>query len=274
MGGLYSRHVNVNIRFTSIQRTVIRHREVGSINQGRNRISALRNPRSIGFVVEINIWLGEVVTLLVETKRVALSCLFGIWDMVQGLNTGRSNLGSAFLEIHRKRLRLLRNNCGCDRVICGLRMSQVRRSLRHGAPLVNGTELLLDNGTELDTGSNIVNVCLDVFRDVIPNTVKRVQSSPKQRKNLLLAANLKAGSARMLMFMELSLKQSLYFMSIGIKSQPSLIIGVYNAGSMNPRRFKPSTNRVNRILWRSEQIMNFLWSPILSILGRARVRTI
>ena len=56
-------------------------------------------------------------------------------------------------------------------------MSQVRRSLRHGAPLVDGTELLLDNGTQLDTGSNIVNVRLDVLRDMIPNTVKRAQSS-------------------------------------------------------------------------------------------------
>jgi hypothetical protein len=55
-------------------------------------------------------------------------------------------------------------------------MSQVRRSLRHAAPLVYGTELLLDNGTELDTGSNIVNVRLDVLRDVIPSTVKK---SPK-----------------------------------------------------------------------------------------------
>lgn len=55
VGWLYLRHVNVNIRFTSIQRAVVRHREVGPINQGRNGISALRDPRSVGFVVEINI---------------------------------------------------------------------------------------------------------------------------------------------------------------------------------------------------------------------------
>lgn len=124
-------------------------------------------------------------------------------------------------------------------------MSQVRRSLRHRAPLADGAKLLLDNGTQLDTRSNIVNVRLDVLRDMIPNTVNRVQSSSKQQKDLLLATNLKAGSARMLMFIELSLEQSLYFMRIGIKSQPSLVIGVYNPRSMNPRRFKPATNRVN-----------------------------
>lgn len=43
----------------------------------------------------------------------------------------------------------------------------MRRSL-----LLSG---LLDDGAELDTRSNIVNVCLDMFRDVVPNTVKRVQ---------------------------------------------------------------------------------------------------
>lgn len=62
----------------------------------------------------------------------------------------------------------------------------------------------------------------------------------------------------MLMFIELSLEQFLYFMRVGIKGQPSLVIGVDNPGLMNPRRLKPATNSFNRVLGRSEQIMNFL----------------
>ena len=118
-------------------------------------------------------------------------------------------------------------------------MNQMRRSLLLGG--------LLDDGAELDTRSNIVNVCLDMFRDVVPNTVKRVQDGQKQQ-NSLLTTNLDAGTAGMLMFIELSLEQILHFMRIGIKSQPSLVIGVYNPGLMNPRSFKPVTNRFHRIL--------------------------
>jgi hypothetical protein len=118
-------------------------------------------------------------------------------------------------------------------------MSQVRHPLCLG--------VLLDNGAELDSRSNIVNVRLDMLGNAIPKLLIRESRVVRKQQDSRLAANLHAGSAGMLMFIELSFKQILHFMRIGIESQPPLVIGVYNSGLMNPRGLKPPTNRVNRI---------------------------
>lgn len=115
--------------------------------------------------------------------------------------------------------------------------------MRH--PLCLG--VLLDDGTELDSRSDIVNVCLDMLGNVISNAVSQRPKVVRKQQDSLLAANLHARSAGMLMFIELSLEQVLHFMCIGIKSQPTLVIGVYNPGLMDPGGLKPPTNRVNRI---------------------------
>lgn len=51
----HSRHVNINVRFAGVQRAVRRHGVVGTINQGWNGISALRNPWRILLVEEVEI---------------------------------------------------------------------------------------------------------------------------------------------------------------------------------------------------------------------------
>lgn len=50
---LDSRQVNVNIGLAAVKRAGSRHREVGSVDQSRDRICTLRHPRSVFLIEEV-----------------------------------------------------------------------------------------------------------------------------------------------------------------------------------------------------------------------------
>lgn len=165
--GLYSRHVNVNIGFTRIQRAIRRDREVRSVNQCRDRVGTLRDPWRILLVEQIEVRFGKVITLLVETERVAPSGLGGIGNIIHSLDAGRGHVQATAPQVRRKEHGLFRDGIvainGRSSLRVWLGMSQVRFSLCLG--------VFLDNGGKFDSRRDVVDMALDVLWDMVPGFV-------------------------------------------------------------------------------------------------------
>jgi hypothetical protein len=57
---------------------------------------------------------------------------------------------------------------------------------------------------------------------------------------LLIATNLDTIGTSVLMLIEFSQEQLFHFVGMGIESQPSFIVRVYDPGLVNPRSLEPS----------------------------------
>lgn len=102
-----SRHVNVNVGFTRVQGAVGRNRVIGAINQGWDGIGTLGNPRRILLIEEVEVGLGKVVTLLVQTQAVVRGRRLSVWDLIQGLDTRGGDVVTAAAEVFRQELGLV-----------------------------------------------------------------------------------------------------------------------------------------------------------------------
>lgn len=158
------RHLNINVRFTTVQRAVSGDGVVCAVDQLGRRVSTLRHFGIDILPVQIEIGLGEVVTLLIQSQTISGMRLAGRQrDAVQGTNTRGSHVIAATRQIR-----------GTGLILFGMMMTaqflrnKVRdaRNLSMAVPL-----LLLDRALHclghLDTGSNVINVLGNVLGQVI-----------------------------------------------------------------------------------------------------------
>jgi hypothetical protein len=76
----------------------------------------------------------------------------------------------------------------------------------------------------------------------------------------------------MFIFVELGREKVLRLLGASIERKPSLVIGVCNPITVNARRNQPFHHRLNGFIRRSEKLIDFLRSPVLSIERRGWIR--
>jgi hypothetical protein len=123
--------------------------------------------RGICLVEKINIRLGKVGSLLVQSQCVALGGLGGIRDAIKCLDASRGHCGSAILQRRRESCR-----CGTDSHTLFTGFDINRRFNRSWVSTLR-RELAFDDWDKLDTGRDIINVRPEMLWDVIPESISQ-----------------------------------------------------------------------------------------------------
>lgn len=219
-------------------------------------------------IIQIQIRLGEVVALLVEAERVAFSCFGGVGDRVHGLDARGSHVVAAALEVGRKGFGCSRYNRGRvngDRV--GLGVSELRGPFDIRA--------LLDDGGQLHAWSDVVDVRLQVFGDVISTwSISFINRDAFIKRIILVTSDPHTVAARMLVLIKLGQQQSLGFMGVCVKRQPAFVVGMDHARAMDSSRRQPLPYGVDGLGGWGERVVHLVCRPVLAVRGRTGVGTI
>src|SRR5262245_25856181 len=109
---------------------------------------------------------------------------------------------------------------------------------------------------------------------MVPEDCKNISSRQAWVSDVQFASDVHVAGCVMLVKVELSLQEVLYFDGRSIESKPSLVRRLRNSVWVDARICKPSTHYLYRVFLGCKELGNLLSTVVLAIVGRVMTRDV